>query len=86
MHWQLSKETMDIEMASHVGTFDERIPEYRNAPLAVSVTDDGDDVTHTQLLGLGQDPAPKDWPVLLPSVQQAVRATPQCATGSSGLP
>ncbi len=61
----------------YVGTFDERIPEYRNAPLAVSVTDDGDDVTHTQLLGLGQDPAPEDWPVLLPSVQQAVQDYPK---------
>ncbi|DBB01368.1 TPA: hypothetical protein ACH3X1_013672 [Trebouxia sp. C0004] len=61
----------------YVGTFDERIPEYRNAPLAVSVTDDGDDVTHTQLLGLGQDPAPEDWPVLLPNVQQAVQDYPE---------
>ncbi|DBA77854.1 TPA: hypothetical protein ACH3X1_009208 [Trebouxia sp. C0004] len=61
----------------YVGTFDERIPEYKNAPLAVSVTDDGDDVTHTQLLGLGQDPAPEDWPVLLPSVQQAVQDYPE---------
>ncbi len=61
----------------YVGTFDERIPEYRNARLAVSVTDDGGDVTHTQLFGLGQDPAPEDWPVLLPSVQQAVQDYPK---------
>ncbi len=61
----------------YVGTFDERIPEDRDASLAVSVTDDGDDVTHTQLSGLGQDPAPEDWPVLLPSVQQAVQDYPK---------
>ena len=61
----------------YVGSFDERIPEYRNAPLAVSIADDGDDVTHTQLLGLGQDPALDVWPVLLPSVQQAIQDYPE---------
>ncbi|DBA74079.1 TPA: hypothetical protein ACH3X1_010891 [Trebouxia sp. C0004] len=61
----------------YVGTFDERVPEYRNTLLAVNVADDGDDVTHTQLLGLGQDLAPDEWPVLLPSVQQAVQDYPE---------
>lgn len=61
----------------YVGTFDERVPEYRNAALDVSVADDGDDVTHTQSLGLGQNPAIEEWPGLLGSLQKAVQDYPR---------
>ena len=61
----------------YVGSFDERVPEYRQAALSVLVADDGDDVTQTQLLGLGQYSAPEQWPTLLNSLQQAAQDYPE---------
>ena len=51
-------------------------PEYRQAALSVLVADDGDDMTQTQLLGLGT----------VSCTRGVAYATQQSAAGSSGLP